>query len=132
MIKTAAQDAYAAWQKTALQRKEVEELARDLGEQMSVYGLPSTLEALPSQALKRRVQEVEAGSDAQTLAGIGGALGGGAAGAGIGALTTGLAKGRHAAPFGALSGIPGALLGFSYFKDLQRRRELEKALQGSL
>jgi len=116
--------------KAELQSKEREELAKDLAEQFSVYGPGKAEQAVPSEELRKRIREVEAGSDKQTMMGVGGAVGGGLLGGGFGALTTGLARGAKAAPFGAISGIPGALLGFQYMKGMQRKKELEKALEG--
>ena len=133
MQKTASQIADEVLKKVAaLQRKDVPELAQDLQTQMAIYGPDAAAGAVPSDALKKRIREIESGSDPQTLMGIGGGIGGGLLGAGFGALTTGLAKGRKVAPFGAISGIPGALLGYQYLKGIQRKRELEKALQEML
>jgi len=133
MQKTASQIADEVLTKLGtLQRKDVPELAEDLTTQMAIYGPDAAAAAVPAGALRKRIREIEGGSDTQTLLGLAGGAGGGLLGAGFGALTTGLAKGRKAAPFGTLSGIPGALLGYEYLKNLQRKRELEKALQEQL
>ena len=112
----------------ALQRKDIEELAGDLTTQMGLYGPDAAAEAVPTRKLKQKIREIEAGSDAQTLSGLAGGAGGGLLGAGMGALTTGLARGRAFAPLGMLSGVPGALLGYQYLRDLQRKNELRKLL----
>jgi hypothetical protein len=133
MKKTASQIADEVLEKvSALQRKDVPELAEDLGTQMAVYGPEAAAGAVPSELLKRRIREIESGSDKQTLVGLGGGAAGGLLGGGFGALTTGLAKGKKFAPVGAVSAIPGALLGYGYLKDLQRKRELKKALEEQL
>jgi len=130
MKKTAAQEAYFEYlqKEAALQRKDIEELAEDLNTQMGVYGPEAAVGAVP-KSLQQKIREIESGSDKQTLTGLAGGAGGGILGAGVGALTTGLAKGRVLAPFGALSGIPGALVGYHFAKKLQREKELQELLK---
>jgi len=115
-----------------LSEGDIEDLTEDIGTQLAVYGGQQAAQVVPPGALRRRIAALEEGSPSQTLAGLGGGLGGAAAGAGLGMLTSRIAKGPRGGRYGALSGIPGALAGYAYFKDRQRRKELQELLKAHL
>lgn len=114
--------------KLALDPKSREQLVDDIGNRIAVFGGEDASELAPPGELRRQIAQIGEGSREQLLHGLGGALGGGAMGAGIGALTSAIALGKNRAALGTLSGIPGALAGYGVFKDRQRRKELRDLL----
>ncbi|MCP4601279.1 MAG: hypothetical protein GY847_12275 [Proteobacteria bacterium] len=126
--KTAAAIADTVLHKLAMSDAQREEFVRDVGNHLAVYGGQDASEIVPPGALRKRIEEISQGSSKQLQHGLLGAAGGAVSSAGLGMLAATLAGGKSQAGWGALSGLPGGLAGYGYYKDRQRRNELREAL----
>ena len=117
--------------KLAAEQDRLDELAKDLTNHSAVYGAADAAEIMPER-VRQRVEEILAGSKAQTRAGILGAGAGTLAGAGLGTLTGYLSQGRQGMLPGAiLSGLGGGLTGHSWLSNRVRKGELRNLLTKS-
>lgn len=113
----------------SLDTEQLNELAKDLQEQMQVHGP----QAVQNKKLRDAMKVIQRESNRQTYAGLGGGALGALAGAGSGAVLTTMLRGRRQALLGAgLGVIPGALAGHYFGKRLQQRRELADVLKKNL
>jgi hypothetical protein len=120
---------YLHCKKAQLSPEELKELTEDIHRQLNYFGGDEASQVLPGTGLKEDIEQVERGGKPQLLAGLGGGVLGAGVGSGFAALTSRIATGRVAKPYAIGSAVPGAILGFSIAKNLQRQKELGRLLK---
>ena len=118
----------AQLQRKPISLEELSQLEQDIGNALAVSGGQEASKIVPDVRLRKGIQELEKGSPAQTRAGLGGGVAGGILGGGAGMIINALSRGRAKAPLGLLSAIPGAMAGYGFGKEKQRRKELREVL----
>ena len=105
--------------------EEVNLLRQDLRKQLQVRPPAEAVQVIPDTEVQQKAQGIlEKKDSGQTSAGLLGGLVGATAAGGLGAITTGMAKGIEKAPSGLLMAIPGAMKGYRLAKKLKQDHQI--------
>lgn len=116
-----------------LTEQDLEDLSSDITTTMAFHGADEASQIVPEGNLRERIRGIGGKPDAHQLrSGAIGATGGGLLGAGVGALSTGLSRGRRYAPRGLLAAIPGAAAGYAVGHGNASRKQVLEALTEEL
>ncbi len=109
--------------------EEVAQLQGDITQQLQLNKPEEAVQVVPDTSVQEKLRQVMKGNAEQTRGGLLGGLGLGAVAGGVGAVTTGLAKGLEKAPSGLAMAIPGAFKGYRLGKKLVQNKQVKGLLE---
>lgn len=111
-----------------LSPEDVARLQADISQQFRIRSPEEAASVVPQPEVQEKLKGVLTGDKVQTKGGLLGGLGGAVLAGGLGAVTTGLAKGLEKAPSGLMMAIPGAFRGYRLGKKLVQNQEVKGLL----